>query len=334
MSNLHNKSYNEAVVLLNMGGPNNLFEVEVFLKNMFNDPLILRIKNKLIQKIVSSMIINTRIDKVKSNYKYIGSKSPLVESTFKLTQVLQELDKDRFYTYAMRYTPPFSSSVVEELKSKNISKITLFSMYPQYSSTTTLSSVRDFLTSIKDISYDVEINIVESYPVDKGYIETCIEKIKESKEYFENNETFDDFVLLLSTHSVPQSIINDGDVYEKEVIKSVDCLKESLKNNNINFKDIQLCYQSKLGPIKWLEPSTIDMIKKYKNENIIVYPLSFSIDNYETDFELDIENRKFANEIGVSKYIVCKCPNYSISFAKAIINLINSKGKSINEANI
>lgn len=325
--------YNEAVVLLNMGGPNSLYEVEVFLRNMFNDPLILRIKSKLIQKMVASMIINSRVEKVKSNYKHIGSKSPLVELTFALTQTLQELDSSRFYTYAMRYTPPFASLVAKDLQERGITKITLFTMYPQYSTTTTLSSVRDFMKALDEISYKAEVNIVENYPDDSGYIKSCVERIIEAKESFIEGESFKDFILLLSTHSIPKSIVDSGDIYENEVHISANALKEELKRQNIAFKDIIISYQSKLGPTKWLEPSTTDMIKKYKKEKILIYPLAFSIDNYETIFELDIENRKLAKELGVERYIVCKCPNSSKSFAKAIIDLINLKGKSINEAN-
>lgn len=326
--------YKEAVVLLNMGGPNSVFEIETFLRNMFDDPLILRIKNKFIHKMVSSMIINARLEKVKLNYKQIGSKSPITKLTFDLTQTLQELDNTRFYTYAMRYTPPFASLVAKDLQDKQIQKITLFTMYPQYSTTTTLSSIRDFLKALKDISYSPEIKIVENYPTDSGYINSCIEMILKAKEQFSTGEDFNDFILLLSTHSIPKSIVDSGDIYENEVHKTAELLKEEFKKQNINFKDIVLCYQSKLGFTKWLEPSTIDTIKKYKDEKLILYPMAFSIDNYESIFELDIENRKLAQNLGVSKYIVCKCPNNSQTFAKAIINLINKKGKDINEANI
>ena len=105
----------EAVVLLNMGGPNNLFEVEVFLKNMFNDPLILEIKNPLIRRVVGSMITRSRLKAAQSNYEKIGGKSPLANLTFNLIKKLQKIDEARFYTYAMRYTPPFSKLVAEEL---------------------------------------------------------------------------------------------------------------------------------------------------------------------------------------------------------------------------
>lgn len=323
-----NTSIKEAVVLLNMGGPNNLFEVETFLKNMFNDPLILTIKNSFMRKFVANMIINSRLEKAQSNYKHIGSKSPLVELTFNLTKVLQELDPTRFYTYAMRYTPPYSDLVIKELMEKNISKITLFSMYPHYSNTTTLSSVREFMRCIKELDYKADISIVENYPTDNGFIQSCIERIKE------HNIDYSDYVLLLSAHSIPKQMVDSGDPYKDEIEKSANFLKDELLKQGINFKEIVVCYQSKIGPIKWLEPYTVDVIKKYRNCNIMIYPLAFSIDNSETCYELDIENREMANKLDIKNYIVCKCPNDSITFANAIIDLVNSKGKSINDAKV
>lgn len=324
----------EAVVLLNMGGPNSLFEVELFLKNMFADPLILRIKSNLLRKFVGGMIINSRADKVRENFKTIGGKSPLAELTYTLTQKLSEIDNSRFYTYAMRYTPPFAKNVVADLQNRGIEKITLFSMYPQYSTTTTLSAVRDFLGALKAIDYNPKLEIVESYADDSEFIKACVEKIKEAKNNFALDENFSEFVLLLSTHSIPQTVVDSGDIYESEVKKSTEALKEALKAQNIHFKDIAICYQSKLGPVKWLSPSTRDLIKKYKDEKLIIYPLAFTIDNYETNFELEIDNRALADELGVPKYIVCKCPNFSLTFAKAIVSLVLKRRKDINEANL
>lgn len=323
-----NNNKDKAVVLLNMGGPNNLFEVEVFLKNMFNDPLILEIKNPFIRKLVGGIITKSRLKKSQNNYKLIGGKSPIVELTFKLTQELQKLDNSRFYTYAMRYTPPFSISVAQELKNKGIKKIILFTMYPQYSKTTTLSSVRDFLKALKEINYTPQITIIENYPTDDGFLESCINKIKDTKKDFKK------FILILSAHSIPQSMIDDGDIYQNEIEICASRLKEKLKDNDMFFKETVIAYQSKLGPKKWLQPETKNIIKQYKNENIMIYPIAFSIDNSETIYELDIEYRQLAKEVGVKEYIVCECPNHSITFVKAIINLINTKQKDINEAKL
>ncbi len=330
----HAESPKEAVVLLNMGGANNLFEVELFLKNMFADPLILRIKSDFMRKMVANMIINGRVDKLKANYTAIGSKSPLVEITYNLTKILGEVDNSRFYTYAMRYTPPYAKNVAMDLKERGIEKIILFTMYPQYSTTTTLSSVRDFLNALKENNYAPKVEIIENYADDLAFVKCCVERIKEAQSNFDDNESFSDFVLLLSTHSIPQSVVDSGDIYESEVAKSAEAIKAELIEQGICFKDIVICYQSKVGPTKWLSPSTIDTIKKYRNEKLIIYPLAFTIDNYETEFELEIDNRKLADSLGVPKYIVCKCPNATRNFAKAIVEIMLRKKKDINEAHI
>lgn len=332
--NNKSKDIKEAVVLLNMGGVNNLFEVETFLRNMFADPLILRIKSNFLRKIVANIIINARLERLKANYRAIGSKSPLVETTYNLTKILGVIDNSRLYTYAMRYTPPYAKNVAQDLMNRGITKITLFSMYPQFSTTTTLSSVRDFLGALKELNYTPKVDIVESYADDLGFAKICVEHIKEVQSNFSSDESFSDFVLLVSTHSIPQSVADAGDIYESEVVKNTEAIKKQLKEQGIAFKDIVICYQSKVGPIKWLGPSTIDMIKKHRKEKIIIYPLAFTIDNYETEFELDIDNRKLADSLGVKKYIVCKCPNATTNFAKVIVELILHKRKDINEASV
>lgn len=320
-----NPNHKEAVVLLNMGGPNNLFEVELFLKNMFSDPLILNIKNPILRKLVGMMIVASRKKHAISNYKQIGNKSPLVEITSRLVQNLQKLDSSRFYTYAMRYTPPFSKNCIQELKEKKISKVVLFTMYPQYSNTTTLSSIRDFLKNAKELNYNPVITAIENYPEDSGFIESCVEEIKNTKK------DFSEFVLFLSAHSIPKNMVDNGDPYQREINACALKIKEALQKENIFFKKILVTYQSKLGPMQWLEPDTKAMIKTYRDEKIMIYPIAFTIDNSETHYELSIENKELAKELGVKEYVVCSCPNDSNTFAKAIINLINTKQKDIYE---
>lgn len=129
LDNLENnatKSPKEAVILLNMGGPNSLYEVGVFLKNMFDDPFILTIKNNFMRKMVGKMIVNSRIEKSKKIYEKLGGKSPLTPITFALTERLNKLDPSRFYTYAMRYTPPYASMVLQDLALKEVESLVFF----------------------------------------------------------------------------------------------------------------------------------------------------------------------------------------------------------------
>ncbi|WP_104748658.1 ferrochelatase [Helicobacter cetorum] len=313
------KSPKEAVILLNMGGPNSLYEVEVFLKNMFDDPFILTIKNNFMRKMVGKMIVNARVEKSKKIYEKLGGKSPLTPITFALTKRLNELDSSRFYTYAMRYTPPYASMVLQDLVSKGIESLVLFSMYPQYSSTTTLSSFNDAFKALKSLeSFRPKVRVVERFytstRLNKIILNTILSTLK--------NQKSQDFVLIFSVHGLPKSIIDAGDTYQKECEHHLNLLKDLIQQKNIKFKEVLLSYQSKLGPMKWLEPSTESLIEKHRKSNIIIYPLAFTIDNSETLYELEIQYRLMAKRLAIKEYLVCPCLNDSTEFAKLIVDLV------------
>lgn len=311
----------KAVVLLNMGGPSSLFEVETFLKNMFADPHILQIKSNFLRKIIGSVIINKRLDEAKKNYQAIGGKSPITPLTFALTQKLNELDPSTYYTYVMRYTPPYAEMVVMDLISKGIEEIVLFSMYPQYSSTTTKSSLQDFEDACKKHHFKGKIRSIDSYADDPIFIDLVAKDIQKSLE----GKDAKDFTLILSAHGLPQSIIDAGDPYAKECQKSLEALKKHLLSLGINFKEVLLSYQSKVGSMKWLEPSTKNTIKGKKD--ILIYPIAFSIDNSETLFELDIELSALAKKAGVQEFIRTPCLNDTQGFAEFIIQ--STQGESL-----
>lgn len=301
----------KAVILLNMGGPNNLDEVELFLKNMFNDKNIITVKCNLLRKFIAFMITTLRKNEAKSNYQKLGGKSPLVGYTEKLTKKLQKAFGDEIYvSYAMRYTPPFVKEVANDLKSKGIEDIFLFPLYPQYSTTTTKSSLEDF----KEVVPSLKINAIERFYRDQKYNEAVIQRMKESLGEDDSKE----FDLIFSAHSLPQKIVDAGDGYQDEVIENVDILKNMLKDNGLNFNNIHIAYQSKLGPVKWLEPSLEDKLKGIKNKKVIIYPISFILDNSETEFELDIEYREIAKELGFKDYRVSKCLNDSDLFVQSV----------------
>lgn len=315
------KHYKEAVILLNMGGPKDVGEVETFLKNMFNDFNILSIKNALIRKLVSKMIVRKIVHNVKKHYSFIGGKSPIIEYTEKLVAKLQSMDKSRLYTYAMNYTPPFAKDIIKKLKENNIENITLFSMYPQYSTTTTKSSIESVMKAIKKLKYNPKIKTVKRYYNDELYNKSVIESIKETLK--DKNEK--EYVLILSAHSVPKTVIEKGDTYQKECEDNLEILKNYLEKEGIIFKNIVLSYQSKIGPHKWLEPSTLETIELYKNDKIIIYPIAFTVDNSETAYELEIEYKNIAlNEKKIKDFLICKCANDRESFAKSIIKLIEN----------
>jgi len=306
-------SINKAIVLLNMGGARDKNELKMFLTNMFNDENILTIKSSLIRKIVASIIVNKRLNIAWENYKQIGSCSPINSYTQKLVKKCNEKIKD-FKTYQiMRYTPPFAKDIIEQIKKDGIEEIILLPLYPQYSTTTTKSSLEDFLKYAKD-SFKFRI-IYNFYKNDK--FNSCI-----MDEILKNIENEKEYNLIFSAHGLPQKIVDNGDVYQKQVIEHIEILKQKLEAKEKKFKSINLAYQSKVGPLKWLEPSLENMLKNFKDERVIIYPISFIVDNSETNFELDIEYRHIAKNLGIKEYKVCSCVNDSDEFIETIKDII------------
>ncbi|WP_121020805.1 ferrochelatase [Helicobacter vulpis] len=311
----------EAVVLLNMGGPNHLQEVEVFLHNMFNDPCILSIKNARLRQLVAKFIVKSRASKSRAIYERIGGKSPIASLSAQLAQRLCALDPSRYYTYAMRYTPPYALGVLEQLQQCGIKHITLFSMYAQYSTTTTLSSLTDVHNALKTLNYAPFLNTIDRFYTNALYNQAIVQSIMSTLKGRDPKE----FVLIFSVHGLPERVILQGDPYQAECIHHVSLLKQALTRASLFFKRVELSYQSKVGPMKWLEPSTEALIEHYRKSKLIIYPLSFSIDNSETLYELQIQYRLDAKRLGVLEYLVCPCLNDHPDFAKAILEVLNNQ---------
>lgn len=306
----------EAIILLNMGGPNNLNEVEMFLKNMFSDPNILTMKSGLLRKFIGGMITLTRAESSQEIYRQIGGKSPIVDHTKRLVAALEKKLDDENVTvdFVMRYTPPFAPEVVERLKEKQIEKIYLIPLYPQYSSTTTKSSLEDFEEAFHNSGMDAVLVEVKHYYENNSYNEAVIQRIKEQMADAEYN----DFDLIFSAHGLPQKIVDAGDPYQRQIERHVELLKKKLQEHKMDFHRVHLAYQSKVGPLKWLEPSLEDALQRVRNRGVIIYPIAFTIDNSETDYELAIEYREIAEEMGFKEYKVCRCVNDSSKFVEAL----------------
>lgn len=312
----------KALLLLNMGGANSLDDVEIFLTNMFNDPYILGIKNKFLRKFVAFMITKGRLKTAKHNYEQIGGKSPLCELTAKLCEKISSL-KSEFdaVDFAMNYTSPFVKDVLK--KYEKFDEIVLLPLYPHHSQTTITSSLSDFKKAKGELNLKAKISLCEPFYDDDAYNKIIISHIREAIK----DTDISDISLIFSAHSLPRKIIEKGDIYEKHINEHVQILSKMLKEQGPNFKDVSLAYQSRLGPVKWLEPSLNEALAKCKNKKALIYPLSFCIDNSETIFELVIEYAKLAKELSFSFYKVVQCPNFSDEFA----NFILEKSKNARE---
>ena len=312
----------KALLLLNMGGANSLDDVEIFLTNMFNDPYILGIKNKFLRKFVAFMITKGRLKTAKHNYEQIGGKSPLCELTAKLCEKISSL-KSEFdaVDFAMNYTSPFVKDVLK--KYEKFDEIVLLPLYPHHSQTTITSSLADFKKAKEELKLKAKISLCEPFYDDDAYNRIIISHIREAI----NDTDISDIGLIFSAHSLPRKIIEKGDIYEKHINEHVQILSKMLKEQGLNFKDVSLAYQSRLGPVKWLEPSLNEALAKCENKKALIYPLSFCIDNSETIFELVIEYAKLAKELNFSFYKVVECPNFSDEFSSFILE----KSKSARE---
>ncbi len=287
------------LVLLNMGGPDSLEAIQPFLYNLFSDHDIIQIP-KPIQKPVAWIISKTRAKKTEDYYKVMGGKSPQKEQTEEQAKALQNvLGKDFKVVVAMRYWHPFTEEALEKLKNENLEKIILLPLYPQYSKTTTGSSFNEFFRQFEKFKKqgyfkDVEVVKVESYHNNQRYIKAMVDNIKE------NLPDYKDYHFLFSAHSLPEKIIKEGDPYKNQIEETVELIKNSFPEI-----DYSLAYQSKVGPVKWLEPMTdekiIELAKK-GIKNIAVIPVAFVSEHSETLYELDIQYGKLAKEHGIENY--------------------------------
>ena len=305
----------KALVLLNMGGARNKAELKMFLTNMFNDKNIITVKSSLLRKVIATFIVSSRLDSAWQNYEKIGNESPINKLTEKLIQKANEKIED-FTTYQiMRYTPPFAKDVINQMKKDGIKEVLLLPLYPQYSTTTTKSSFEDFMYFAKG---NFKVQIIETFYRNEIFNECILDEI------ISKTPNPSEYNLIFSAHGLPQKIVDAGDPYEIQMNEHVKILSDKLREKGINFKSINLAYQSKVGPLKWLDPSLEEMLKNFKDQNVIIYPIAFIIDNSETDFELDIEYREIAHELGIKDYKVCKCVNDSDGFIEAIKDIIKN----------
>ncbi|WP_373070696.1 ferrochelatase [Sulfurimonas sp.] len=310
----------EAIILLNMGGPNNLEEVEVFLTNMFNDKNIITVKSSLLRKFIATMITFTRTESSQEIYEQLGGKSPIVGHTCNLVKKLQDKVGDSVIVdFVMRYTPPFASEVIERLNKEDVDKIYLIPLYPQFSTTTTKSSLEDFEEQYHLLGGDALLTEIKHFFKNEKYNQAILENIEDVLD----GEKYSEYELIFSAHGLPQKIVDRGDVYQKHVVRHVDILKDMMAKKGMEFSSVHIAYQSKVGPMQWLTPSLDEKLQELKGKKVVIFPIAFTIDNSETDYELEIEYKEIADEIGLADYRVARCPNDSDLFVEALQEIYN-----------
>jgi ferrochelatase len=298
-----------AVILFNLGGPDNLKAVKPFLFNLFNDKAIISVPNPI--RYFLAKLISSRREKIAQDiYKEIGGKSPILQQTKEQAKLLEkELNKKgEFKTFiVMRYWKPFTKLTVKEVKKYNPDKIILLPLYPQFSTTTSDSSIKEWHKIAKKEKLVSETKTICCYPNEGGFIDAHIDEIKKKISKIKNLKNYR---FLFSAHGLPQKIIDKGDPYQWQVEETAHNI---IKKLNIKELDYTICYQSKVGPLKWLEPSTEHEIEKAGKEkkSLIIVPLAFVSEHSETLVELDIEYKEVAEKAGVQDYV--RVPTLSLN---------------------
>lgn len=310
-------SAKKAVLLLQMGGPDSIEAVEPFLLNLFSDREIIKIGPAWLQPLIARIIVKRRKGHVEENYSLIGGKSPLRELTEEQARCLEKaLGGDYRCFVAMRYWRPSTVEALADIRRAGIREITALSLYPHYSRATTGSSIKELKRVLAESGVSFDIRYLNNFYNNLGYIDALEEKIREGLELF---HPLADVELLFSAHSLPQSFIEEGDPYLDQIKESVRLVMERFDIPH------HLSFQSRAGPVKWLEPSTDDTLKKLAEsgvKNLLVVPLSFVSDHIETLHEIDIEYSKKAWDLGIAKFERMPSLNSSPKFIESLAKMV------------
>ncbi|MBI2967681.1 MAG: ferrochelatase [Bacteroidetes bacterium] len=322
------------IILLNMGGPDSPLAVEPFLYNLFSDRDIFPFPfSNITQKIFAKIVSRFRAGSSSRHYNLIGGASPLNKITRQQAEKLETSLKNIFpckvFT-GMRYCPPFIEDAVNEAVNNGIGNLIFFSMYPQYSLATTGSSLNEVKRVMAKKKYSgIHYLIVRNFYNDPGYIGALAAEIEKALLLFTAEEK-SSMGIIFSAHGLPEKFISNGDPYLDEIKTTMDLTLDLIKKNSSAPAFCQnvataLSFQSKVGPVKWLKPSTIDTVKKFPGtgiNNLLIVPVSFVADNIETLYELKIELRDIAVQNGVKKFIVADALNDSGLFISAMKDII------------
>lgn len=308
------------IVLFQLGGPDTLEAIEPFLYNLFCDPDIIdfpfaRIGRKALAKLIST----TRARKVQHHYATIGGGSPIGRFTERQARALEvemaNAGLDARCFVAMRYWHPFTSEAIAQLREASCEEVVLLPLYPQYSSTTTGSSLHEWQRLFHD---DIPVYHVDHFYDHPMYLDAVAEKIEEALGRFAVPERVE---IVFSAHSVPMAVIERGDPYQHQIEQTVELLMERGRWRNRH----RLCYQSKVGASKWLQPSlhhALHQLAAERVREVCVVPVAFVSDHVETLGEIDHEARHQARQLGITQFEMSPGLNDSAKFIKALGQIV------------
>jgi protoporphyrin/coproporphyrin ferrochelatase len=327
-----------AIVLFNLGGPDSRESVEPFLRNLFSDPAIIDLP-AIVRKPLARFIARRRAPLARKIYDHIGGRSPILEETQGQARALEaQLSGDGVEArafVAMRCWHPFSDGAAEAVRRFGADRIVLLPLYPQYSTTTTASSLKDWDRAARKAGLTAPTARVCCYPANAGFIAAAADKIRAAMK---NPKDGVSYRLLLSAHGLPKRVIEKGDPYQWQVEQTgkaiIGALVDALGMENL---DWNICYQSRVGPLKWLEPSTDGEIRRAgaEGKGVIVAPIAFVSEHSETLVELDIEYGKLAREAGVPDYRRAGTVGVAAGFVGGLAGLVRkaaAAGGTVNDS--
>jgi ferrochelatase len=314
-----------AVVLMNLGAPDSLEAVRPFLKNLFSDAAIINLPWPL-RMLVAEVISRTRNQSAQKIYQKLGGSSPLLQNTKAQQAHLSQLLRDQLpgqdieVFIAMRYWHPLTAQAVAQVKKFQPTEIVLLPLYPQFSTTTTGSSFAEWYNQAAQQGLKAPTREVQSYPQDSAFIESHVDLLL---PWIEKAAIFGTPRILFSAHGLPQKVIDKGDPYENHVHKTVQAILKKIPS----CVDSVVCYQSKVGPLKWLGPSIGQELRRAGESRVpvIVVPVAFVSEHSETLVELDEEYRSLAEELEVPFFGRVPTLSDHPAYMKALAGLVIKK---------
>ena len=313
------------VLLLNLGGPDKLEDVRPFLYNLFSDPEIIRLPLPLFQAPLAWLISTLRAKKSQENYKKIGGGSPLRRITEAqaeaLRSQLQQNGQEVNVYIGMRYWHPFTEEAIAQIKRDKIEELVVLPLYPQFSISTTGSSFRllDRIWKNDSELQKIKYTVVPSWYENAGYLQSMANLIEKKLDQVKSpNEAY----IFFSAHGVPVSYIEEaGDPYQKEIEACAALIMAKLNRPN----PYKLAYQSRVGPVEWLQPYTDVAIVELAEQGVkelVVVPISFVSEHIETLEEIDMEYREIAEHAGIETFARVPAPDTDPTFIQALANIV------------
>ncbi|KAL7421056.1 ferrochelatase hem15 [Cryptotrichosporon argae] len=308
---------------MNMGGPSTLPEVHDFLSRLFHDHDLIPLP---MQSLLAPVIARRRTPKIEAQYAAIGGGSPILRWTEAQGQAMCELLDELHPStaphkpyVAFRYAEPLTETALAEMEADGVTRAIAFSQYPQYSCSTTGSSLNELYRQGQ--KKGIQWSVLDRWPVQEGLVKAFAHNVRKALEQYPA-ERRDDVVVLFSAHSLPIEIVDRGDPYTAEVAATVHAVMRELGFSN----PWRLTWQSQVGPRKWQGPQTADAIEgfaKLGKKDICLVPIAFTSDHIETLFELDIEVKEEAEKLGVH-LTRAESLNDSPIFIRALADLVTA----------